>query len=153
MATLTSVLREEFSRLCRIEVAKQLDELRKSDVELRKEIGELRRQLKAVEKQRGVPVPLVRVKPVLSEGVSLESVERFKPTAKAVKQLRAKLGISQVEMAALLGVTSQSISNWERRDGDLSLRRATKVALLNLKAMGKRSALAQLMGEEDEAAE
>ena len=133
------------------EVKKQLEVLRKTDVELRKEIAELRRQLKVVEKQRGVPVPLMRVKPLLSEGVSLEAVERFKATAALVKQLRGKLGISQVEMAALLGVTSQSISNWERRDGELSLRRATKVALLNLKSMGKRDALAQLTGDGAEA--
>ena len=151
MATLTSVLRSEFERLCKQEVKKQLEVLRKTDVELRKEIAELRRQLKVVEKQRGVPVPLMRVKPLLSEGVSLEAVERFKATAALVKQLRGKLGISQVEMAALLGVTSQSISNWERRDGELSLRRATKVALLNLKSMGKRDALAQLTGDGEEA--
>lgn len=124
--------------------------MRKTDAELRKEITDLKRQIKAVERQRGVPIPLVRVKPVMTDRASAEAVERLKPTSKMIKQLREKLAISQVELAALLGVTSQSISNWERRDGDLSLRRATKVALASLRAMSKKEVVAQLMGETDD---
>jgi len=61
-----------------------------------------------------------------------------------VKQFRAKLDLSQAELAKLLGVSGQAVYLWERRDGRLQLRGKAKASLFALRTLGKREAKARL---------
>lgn len=56
------------------------------------------------------------------------------PTSKAVRELRARLGLSQRELALLIGVSSASVSTWEKKRGRLNLHQRTESAL---NAVGK----------------
>jgi DNA-binding XRE family transcriptional regulator len=61
-----------------------------------------------------------------------------------VRSLRGRLGLSQSDLAVLLGVTGQSVYQWERKGGSLKLREKTKTALQRARQMGKREARAEL---------
>jgi uncharacterized Zn finger protein/DNA-binding transcriptional regulator YiaG len=56
----------------------------------------------------------------------------FKPTPAAIRRLRTRLGLSRPEFAARLGVSAQSIANWESKSGPLKLHAAN---LAKLQAM------------------
>jgi len=45
----------------------------------------------------------------------------FEPTAAAVREMRAALGLSQSDFAHWVGVSAPSISNWEKKRGPLNL--------------------------------
>ena len=53
----------------------------------------------------------------------------FKPTPTAIRKLRAKLGQSRSEFAGTLGVSTQTIVNWESKRGALKLRAANLAKL------------------------
>lgn len=57
------------------------------------------------------------------------SENEFIPTATAVVRLRKKFRMNQSQFAKLLGVSQQSVNNWENADGKLNLRRRTFEAL------------------------
>lgn len=50
---------------------------------------------------------------------------RFKATAASIRKLRAGLGLSRADFAAQVGVSAQSIMNWESKSGPLNLRAAS----------------------------
>jgi uncharacterized Zn finger protein len=55
----------------------------------------------------------------------------FKPTAAAIRRQRKQFDMSVAEFAALLGVSSVTVNNWERSSGKLNLRQRTLDALTN----------------------
>lgn len=65
--------------------------------------------------------------------------------AKGLKSLRTRLGLSAAELASLLGVTGQSVYNWEQKK---STPRAAQLSqLAQLRSLGKKAVRAQLEGE------
>jgi len=56
--------------------------------------------------------------------------------ASAIRALRARLGITALQLAKLVGVTDQSIYNWEHEKA--RPKAAQALALLELKVLGKR---------------
>ncbi len=134
MAAVTSILKKELS-------------------DMRKELKKLEARVSAVEE--GTALALKRSAGKTSEeskrAPEIEeipnpagSTDKVKVTGEQVKRMRKRLGISQVEMSLLLGVTSQSVSNWERRAGLLPLRTGTKRSWLRLKRMNKGEAISRL---------
>ena len=61
-------------------------------------------------------------------------------TAKTVKALRRKLKLSVTQFAKLVGVTPKWIYMWERKQGPLRMRSATREAILGVRALGVREA-------------
>jgi uncharacterized Zn finger protein len=61
-----------------------------------------------------------------------ETSATFRATAAGVKKLRTALGLTQAEFAEWVGVSKQSVVNWEKHRGALKLRAAS---LENLKAL------------------
>ena len=66
------------------------------------------------------------------------------PTAKTVRELRAKLEMSQSELAALIGVTPGSVSLWEKKEGLLNLQPRTLSALAAAGKLTKKQAWVRL---------
>ena len=62
--------------------------------------------------------------------------------AKGLRSLRARLGLSAHDLAQLMGVSDQSIYNWELKKA--APRREQLVTLGTLREMGKREAHARL---------
>ncbi len=145
MPDLNKPIREEITRLTRKELKQTLQIQKKTNTALKKslaavkaECAELRREVKAIQKR--LPKPPVQEPPEVAD----EKLKRFRPTSKTVKQFRAKLDLSQAELAKLLGVSGQAVYLWERRDGRLQLRGKAKASLFALRTLGKREAKARL---------
>jgi DNA-binding transcriptional regulator YiaG len=145
MANLNQVLKETIRRLARREVKAGLSAVRGKAGKSRHTLASMKRSIAALQKEckrlaedlsktlANVPAPQQE-----SEGPSA----RF--TAKGVRSLRRKLGLSRPRFAKLLGATTQSVYNWERQDGALRLRATTREALLRVRTFGRREANAQL---------
>jgi len=58
--------------------------------------------------------------------------------------MRTKLGLTQAQFGKLLGVSSLSVSKWERTQGTVTVRNRTLVALRRARGLGKREALKSL---------
>ena len=52
--------------------------------------------------------------------------KRFWISGKGIRRLRAKLGLTQVEFAKLVGVSGQAVYQWESTDETLKLRAKAK---------------------------
>ncbi len=139
MPNIATAFKEEISRLCRKEMRKHLEPLRKASTAYRKEIAELKRKLQESERRVGA-LAKRSVKNTETAEALPDKQTRFVP--KGLKSLRTRLGLSAAELATLLGVTGQSIYNWEQKK---STPRAAQVAqLAELRALGKKAARAKL---------
>lgn len=63
---------------------------------------------------------------------SSDTPPTFEATAVSVKQLRTEIGLSRAEFAEWVGVSAQSIANWEKQPGPLNLRRSSLENLATL---------------------
>jgi DNA-binding transcriptional regulator YiaG len=140
MPNLASLLKSEISRLARREVNGQVEPLRVQIVKLRREVSTLKRQLQESEranKRAEQATPVVEaVQRIDQDGKQ----RRF--SAGRLKAFRDKSGLSAPDLALLLGVSAQSIYNWE--SGSVRPSDDTVVALARLKESGKRNLRAAL---------
>lgn len=140
MSNLAATLKGEITRLARKEVRSAVDPLRKQIAAQRKDIAALKRErdeLKRNVVRLRKATPAVQAEP---EAEANGRPRRF--SADGLKSLRAKLGLSMVEMAKLVGVASQSIYNWEHeraRPRQVQLER-----IAELRSIGKREARKRL---------
>ena len=141
MPNLQQLLNEEIRRLVRKEIKDELGEQRKQLVLMRKNIIEQNHRIKMLEKmipvtpQSGLPVPEVSVE-----------AKSVRITAKQIRTLREKLGLSQGKFAVLLGVNLNSVRYWESEK--VEPREAQKRKVAAIRDMGKRE-LARLMAEKN----
>lgn len=143
MPNIATAFKDEISRVCRKEMRKQLEPLRKASTAYRKEIAALKRKLQESERRFGALAKRgVKTKTESAEALP-EKQTRF--VAKGLKSLRTRLGLSAAELASLLGVTGQSVYNWEQKK---STPRAAQLSqLAQLRSLGKKAVRAQLEGE------
>ena len=140
MPNIASVLKEEIARLVRRQLRGETESLKKGSSHYRSEIATLKRRIEALEKQiarleRMVPK---KAAPVIDE--ESKTKLRFKP--QGVRAQRTRLGLSAAAMGALVGVSAQTIYNWE---AGTSRPRAGQLAVLAaVRKMGKREVKARL---------
>ena len=143
MADLAGVLKSEIRRLARKET-KQLELALKQDLKrlrdansgLKKRVTELEATVRGMESGRPTPEPV--------ETSEDASAGRGWITAKGVKSLRSRLGLTRAEFAKLTGSTVQTVYNWERSSGTLRLRTRTREKLMPLRGIRTREARAML---------
>jgi DNA-binding transcriptional regulator YiaG len=136
MPNIASVLKDEIARLARKEVRSEIESLRKASVQYRSEIAALKRRVSNLEKQQGRLVKKDSRKLVTSE--EGEETTRFRFSAKRIAAQRQKLGVSANDMGALLGVSAQTVYNWEAEKS--RPRQQQLAAIAALRSMGKREA-------------
>lgn len=140
MSNLASLLKSEIGRIARRETNSLVDPLRAQVVKLRKEVSSLKRQLADIErvnKRAEQATPVVEA----VQGVDQDDKQR-RFSAKRLKAFRDKSGLSAPDLALLLGVSAQSIYNWE--SGTVRPSDETVVAIARLKESGKRNLRAAL---------
>ena len=137
MPNLSTILKGEITRLARKEIKAAVDPVRKASAGQRKEIAELKRQVAAL--QRDLKASLKPSKVLKQEGEASGST-RF--SAKGLKSLRAKLGLSAGEFGLLVGASGQSIYKWET--GKAVPRASQQAALASVRGIGKREAAKRL---------
>jgi DNA-binding transcriptional regulator YiaG len=139
MPNIASALKEEIVRLARKELRSETERLKKASSQYRSDIAALKRRVEALEKQAS------RVeKKAKGSQTSASSAEttpmRF--SAKGLASQRQRLGLAAAEMGHLLGVSAQTIYNWEA--GKSRPRQQQLAAIAALRGLGKRQVKVRL---------
>jgi transcriptional regulator with XRE-family HTH domain len=141
MANIGSLLKEEISRLSRREIRRQAEPLKKASSSYRKHIAALKRQVAKLERQ--VKLQASRTSKAPAAAATAESGEKApRFVAKGLRTLRSRLGLSAAQLGSLVGVTGQSIYNWEAKKA--TPRREQLLALAGLRGVGKKDVQARL---------
>jgi DNA-binding transcriptional regulator YiaG len=134
MSNIGTVLRDEISRLSRKEVRSQVDPTKKFTSQHRHDIAALKRQMTQLERQ----VTLLSRK-VLGSRPEVSPDAAAKPmrfSAKGLHAQRSRLGLSANDFGKLLGVSPQTIYNWEQEAAHPRTEQLGK--LTALRGIGKR---------------
>jgi DNA-binding XRE family transcriptional regulator len=140
MPNIGSVLKEEIVRLSRRESRSQFDPTRKATIRHRREIAALKRGIVQLERQVAMLSRKVLAAPAVTPADSGGKSARF--SAKRLRAHRERLGLSADEFGKLLGVSAQSIYNWEQEKARPRAELLAKVAAL--RGIGKRDAKSRL---------
>jgi DNA-binding transcriptional regulator YiaG len=141
VANIGTVLRKEISKLSRREGRSLIDPTKKITAQHRRDIAALKRQVALLERQvKLVSRKVLGPPPAASSDQSAAKSVRF--VAKGLRSQRNRLGLSAAEFGKLLGVSAQSVYNWER---ELAHPRSEQLArLASLRGIGKREAAERL---------
>jgi DNA-binding XRE family transcriptional regulator len=136
MPNIGALLKQEIQRLAARVSRSQGESTRRTVIAQRKQIATLRAQIVVLEKQvaslqRGLKSA---IKATPAPEKPSRAVRPMKATA--IRAMRARLGITASQLAKLVGVTDQSIYNWEHEKSRPKVAPAT--ALVELKGLGKR---------------
>lgn len=141
MANLGTVLKAEISRLARKEVRAEVEALRKASSTYRREIAELKRQVVQLERKLRQTAKSAPAS-ASTQATATDEANRFRFSAKGLRSLRTKLGLSAADFGKLAGVSGQSIYHWEQ--GKSVPRKSQLPKLAGLRGLGKREALQRL---------
>jgi DNA-binding transcriptional regulator YiaG len=140
LPNIASVLKEEIARLVRRQLRGETESLKKASSRYRSEIAALKRRIEVLEKQISRLERMVPEKAASSVDGESETKLRFKP--QGVRAQRTRLELSAREMGALVGVSAQTIYNWE---AGTSRPKAEQLAVFAaVRKMGKREVKARL---------
>lgn len=140
MPNIAAVLKEEITRLARKEVNAQTRVIRKANAQYRRDIAELKRQAAALSRQVAYLERQERKRAVQGAPESDVEGRRFSPRGLATH--RRKVGLSAADYATLVGVSAQTVYNWER--GKSKPQAQQLAALVSVRGLGKREALKRL---------
>lgn len=140
MPNIASVLKVEVLRLAGKAVRSAVHPLRSEKIALKKAVRDLRKRVLRLEKDNELLLAeQERYRKLLVSVIPADAL-RIRVTAKGMRSLRRKLGLTQVEFAKLLGVTSQTIWMWERKRGSLRVKDETKKRIYAARDIGAREA-------------
>ena len=140
MPNIASIFKEEITRLARKELRSETQQLKKASAQYRSDIAALKRRVAALEQK--LTRTEKKVVKQLDLGTTPVEGMQVRFSAKGLRKLRDRLGLSGPELAALLDVSAQTIYNWEAestRPRDQQI-----VAIAGLRALGKREAAVRL---------
>ena len=143
MSTLSSALKTEISRVTRKILRDELLALKKSSHAYRSEIAALKRDVKELRAQLRAQGKVAKKVAPPEQAPAAEPGRRtraFSPERFAAQ--RAKLGVSQAEMAKLLECSTLSVARWET--GKAVPRAAQAERIAGLRGLGKREAAQRL---------
>jgi DNA-binding transcriptional regulator YiaG len=149
MPNIANVLKDEIKRLARREIKLTITPLKVSNAALKKLVYEHKRRIAALEKEnKGLTNLLSKIRGPVHDNAPKREEESYRITGRQVRSLRGRLGISQTQLAKLIGVSDNIVSIWENKSGRLRLRkpRIGKV-LFDLKGMKRREVLEQIRQE------
>jgi DNA-binding XRE family transcriptional regulator len=123
MPNIQQVLKEEIARVARKEIKVATDKLNQDNTALKKSVSSLKKQVASLERETA-KLSKATGKATADQPKADEDSEekRFWISGKGVRRLRAKLGLTQVELAKLVGVSGQAVYQWESTDETLKLR-------------------------------
>jgi len=139
MSSLINSLKSEIARVARKELKDELLALRKTVTAHRSEIAALKRQVKALATavKAGTRASSARGQDDAVAPAAVAPGIRF--SAERFAALRAKLGLTQAQMATVLGVSYLSVHKWE--GGKALPRAAQQQKIATVMKIGKREAM------------
>lgn len=139
MPNIGAILKQEISRLARREIGGQVKATRKAVAQSRHAIAALKRQVAALERQ----VALLERRALDSvSAVPKGPAASVRFVARGLRAQRNRLGLSAADYGKLVGVSAQSIYNWEQQHA--KPRAGQLAAIAGLRSIGKREARTQL---------
>lgn len=144
MSNIAKVLKAEIQRIVRREIAQLAAAQKQGLAVLKKASAEYKQRLAVLEKQAKQQASVAqRTAGVEAPDAGVSGDVRV--TAKALKSMRKRLGITQAELAKLLGVSMQVVSVWETKKGRVQIRKEkVRVSLAALKQEKKDAVCARL---------
>lgn len=143
MPNIGTVLKTEIARLSRKEARREVESTKKASALHRRHIAELNRTVRKLAQE----VASLKRR-VGREGPGTDpsgaAAPRLRFVAKGFRAHRAKLGLSAADYGRLLGVSAQSVYNWERNAAVPRREQLERIAAL--RGIGKREANARLNG-------
>ena len=140
MSNIVVALKDEISRLARKEIKNQTKALRKittqhrkAVAEMKRRISELERQVTFLKKQLGREIP---------SQVSEADVEGIRFSARGLRSHRKRRGLSAAAYGKIIGVTGQTVYQWESET--VRPRKQQLTVLAALRRLGKREAQARV---------
>lgn len=145
MPNIARLLKEEIVRVARKEFRSEAESLKQSSLRYRSEIAALKRDVATLERQVARLGKLLAPggSPAVESPAGKDTSLRFR--ADGFRNHRARLGLSAPAMAGLLGVSAQTIYNWESGRSRPSKAQVGKIALV--RKMGKRELGAKLQAQ------
>jgi DNA-binding transcriptional regulator YiaG len=140
MPNIGTLLKQEISRLCRREIRREVGALKRASAAYRRDIAALKRQMQALE--RKATVLAKRTAAVVDNAPAALPDRPVRFVAKGLRSLRARLGLSAKQLAVLLGVSEQSVYNWESKKA--TPRKEQLAAIIAMRDLGKREAQQRL---------
>lgn len=135
MPNIAALIKSEIVRLSKKEIRSAVQPLRKSAATHRREIAALKRVITSLERQAK---QLAKKAPAHDGAKSMSGEKPIRFVAKGLLSLRKRLDMSAPELARLLGVSTQSVYNWEHKK---ALPRKEQVAAIAaLRPLGKKEA-------------
>jgi DNA-binding transcriptional regulator YiaG len=147
MTNIASVLKTEIVRVARKEIRSEIESLRKANSQhrsaialLRRQVAELQKQLRLAGRQAAAAARVASsgAPPVSSTGDG--TPRRF--SASRLAAHRAKLGLSAAAYGRLMGVSDQTIYNWEQGKTRPSAQQLQRVAAV--RALSRPTAIERL---------
>jgi len=144
MPNIATALRDEIKRLSRQQSRTQVDPTKKATAVHRRDIALLKRQVVLLERQ----VKSLMRRPSSASSAPQASAPELKVrfVAKGVRSQRDRLGLSAEGLGKVLGVSAQSVYNWE--SGKARPRQDEIAKLSHLRKLGKRQVIAFLAQQE-----
>ena len=140
MPNIGTVLKQEITRLARKESKTLTATTRKATVRHRRDIAELKRQVKSLSTQVAYLERQERKRAAKPLPETTANGRRFSP--QGLKAHRERLDLSAHDYAELVGVSGQTIYNWEQ--GQSKPRPQQLAALVAIRGVGKREAWKRL---------
>lgn len=144
MPDIARVLKEEIQRLARKESKAAVASLRKDNAMLKRAVADHNRRLAKLERENRLLLAEAQKRRKQSMQVTGDEVDKARITAKMIRAIRAKLHLSQAELAALLGVNAQTVYQWEHKEGRLNFRGDAKAAIVDVRKLDKKEAQQRL---------
>jgi len=138
MPNFGSVLKQEIARIARREMKGQITATKRASAQHRKHIAALRRQIDTLERK----LASLASRPAAAAATDNETDVRVRFAPKGLRSLRDRLGLSAERFGKLIGVSGQSVYNWEHRVTTPRARQLQVIA--SVRSLGKREALARL---------
>jgi DNA-binding transcriptional regulator YiaG len=139
MPNIGTLLKQEISRLCRREMRSEVTTVKKASAAYRRDIAALKRQVQSL--QRTSTALAKRTASVSNAPATLPNRPvRF--VAKGLRSLRTRLGLSAKQLSLLLGVSEQSVYNWEAKKTTPG--KEQLAAIIGMRNLGKREAQQRL---------
>ncbi|HSQ82555.1 MAG TPA: helix-turn-helix transcriptional regulator [Casimicrobiaceae bacterium] len=140
MPNIGALLKQEIARLSRRETRAQVHTTKKASAQHRRDIAALKREVETLKRQ----VALLQRQTLKASPVAAAETgtRKLRFVAKGLRSQRKRLGISAEDYGRLVGVSAQSIYNWER--GHVTPRAEQVTALASLRGVTKQMAGARL---------
>jgi DNA-binding transcriptional regulator YiaG len=140
MPNFASAFKDEIVRLAKKEIRAETESLKKASAQQRSEISSLKKQVAVLEKA------VVKLNKAANAGKAAKAdpakATRVRFSVKGLVTLRKRLGLTAADLGTLLGVSAQTVYNWEAEKS--RPRQQQVAAFAALRGIGKRQAKARL---------